>query len=149
MIKEIILDNRNITTQSDVAEEVESVIRNFCFSICFYIIKLIAKNTAHSNLIESSKNLADHKNIPAYKLILLASQLNINYRLPKDLILEISEDFKNNPLAYSLLRSLIVYHGYIYDLGYKDIQWICSKLKIKEEQIYNNKDNQFKVLQIQ
>ncbi len=149
MIKEIILDNRNITTQSDVAEEVESLIRNFCFNICFHIIKLIAKNTAHLNLIESSKNLADHKNIPAYKLILLASQLNINYRLPKDLILEISEDFKNNPLAYSLLRSLIVHHGYIYDLGYKDIQWICSKLEIKEEQIYNNRDNQFKVLQIQ
>lgn len=149
MIEEILLDSRNITTQSDIAEEVENLIRNFCFNICFHIIKLIAKNTAHSNLIESSKNLADKKNIPAYKLILLASQLNINYQLPKNLILEISEDFKNNPLAYSLLRSLIVHHSYIYDLDYKDVQWICSKLKIEKEQIHNNKDNQFKALQMQ
>lgn len=149
MIEEILLDNRNITTQSDIAEEVENLIRNFCFNVCFHIIKLIAKNTAHSNLIESSKNLADKKNIPAYKLILLASQLNINYQLPKDLILEISEDFKNNPLAYSLLRSLIVHHSYIYDLDYKDVQWICSKLTIEKEQIYNNKDDHFKALQIQ
>lgn len=149
MIEEVLLDNRNITTQSDIAEEVENLIRNFCFNVCFHIIKLIAKNTAHSNLIESSKNLADKKNIPAYKLILLASQLNINYQLPKNLILEISEDFKNNPLAYSLLRSLIAHHSYIYDLDYKDVQWICSKLKIEKEQIHNNKDNQFKALQIQ
>lgn len=149
MIKEILASNKNIATQSDIAEEVESLIRNFSFNICFHIIKLIAKNTAHANLINNSKELARSKDIPAYKLILLASQLNIDYQLPKELIMEMSEEFRSNPLAYSLLRSLIVHHSYIYDLDYKDIQWICDKLDIDKEQIYSNKENNFKSLQMQ
>lgn len=141
IIKDVIISNRNISTTKDITEEAENLIRIFCFNICFHIIKLIAKNTAHSNLLENSRNLVENKDIPAYHLILLASQLNVDYQLPKDLILDMLENFRSNPLAYSLMRSLIVHHSYIYDLGYKDMQWICDKLDIKKEQIYAGKEN--------
>jgi hypothetical protein len=128
-------------------EEAESIIRNFCFSVCFHVIRLIAQFTAHPKLLNTSLSLAQKKDTPAYNLIHLASKLNVSYEIPKDLIREIADDNSKNILVYSLLKSIVRNHAYLYDLDYKDKQWIQSNLKIEvKEQLIASRDKSLRMI---
>lgn len=129
-IKSIISEKEKISGD-DAAKIAEKIIHQVCFSICMYIIQLVSKSTAHSQLLEISENLVDQKNTPAYNLINLYSRLIIQKDIPKSLIKKIKKENESNTLVYSLMRQLVVGHLYLHEVEYKDKQWIQDNLNIK------------------
>lgn len=129
-IKSIIADKKQVSPE-EAKKMAEKVIHQICFSICLYIIQLISKSTAHSQLLKISENLTENKGSPAYCLVDLYSRLIISKELPKSLIKKIKQDNINNSLVYSLLQQLVIGHLYLHNVEYKDKQWIQDHLDIK------------------
>lgn len=147
LFKSFLLKKNNITSEDEALRAAEKLINNLCFSICFYMIQVISKSTAHNKLVEISSNLSDSVNTPAYRLIDLYSQLIISHKLPKKLIKDIAKDNKSNPLVYSLLKNMVANHLYLYNLEYRDMQWINSQFGIAiDDQIRAVNDRSLKLL---
>ncbi|WP_151958933.1 NACHT domain-containing protein [Acinetobacter junii] len=129
-IKSIVSDKGEISTE-EAKKVAEKIIHQICFSICMYIIQLISKSTAHSQLLEISEKLTEQRDTPAYFLVDLYSRLIIQKELPKSLIKKIKKENENNPLVYSLLKQLVVGHLYLHNVDYREKQWIQDNINVK------------------
>ena len=129
-IKSIIADKKQVSPD-EAKKMAEKVIHQICFSVCLYIIQLISKSTAHTQLLKISENLTENKGSPAYYLVDLYSRLIISKELPKSLIKKIKQENYGNSLVYSLLQQLVIGHLYLHNVDYKDKQWIQDHLEIK------------------
>ncbi|EOR08824.1 NACHT domain-containing protein [Acinetobacter beijerinckii] len=129
-IKSIVSDKGEISPEES-KKVAEKIIHQICFSICMYIIQLISKSTAHSQLLEISEKLTEQKDTPAYFLVDLYSRLIIQKELPKSLIKKIKKENENNPLVYSLLQQLVVGHLYLHNVDYREKQWIQDNINVK------------------
>lgn len=138
LAKEMILKNNNAITENEALLESEKFIHSLCFSLCFYMIQMIAKCTAHNRLLELSSTLANQNNNPANQLINLYSHLLVSYQLPKTLIKKIHLDNEQNPLVLSLLNGIVINHVYLHHIDIRDMQWLNAQLNIPMDS-YNKK----------
>ncbi len=147
LLKSIIMDKNNIQNDQDAIRIAEKLINNICFSICFYMIQLISKSTAHVKLIDISSQLSESENTPAYQLIYIYSQLVISPKLPKKNIKDMIKENTKNPLVFSLLKHMVANHVYLHNLDYQDMQWIQSQFSIGvDTQIRASNDNSLKLV---
>lgn len=147
ILKSLIMDDNKKYSDQEAIKISEKLIYKLCFSICFYMIQLISKATAHLKLIEISDQLSNNIETPAYKLIHIYSRLSISPKIPKRHIKEMIRDNKKNPLVFSLLKNIIANHIYLHNLEYQDMQWIQSQFEISiDSQIIASKDNKMKLV---
>lgn len=147
ILKSLIMDENKNYSDQEAIKISEKLIYKLCFSICFYMIQLISKATAHLKLIEISDQLSNNIETPAYKLIHIYSRLSISPKIPKKHIKEMIRDNKKNPLVFSLLKNIIANHIYLHNLEYQDMQWIQSQFEISiDSQIIASKDNKMKLV---
>ncbi len=128
LAKEMILQNNENISESQALIEAETLIHSICFSLCFYMIQLIAKATAHSKLLDLSNAVLLEHDTPANQLIHLYSRLLVSYQLPKHLIKRINQSNQQNPLVLSLLNGIVLNHVYLHNLEIRDRQWLDSTL---------------------
>lgn len=147
ILKSIIMDKNQIDNDQEAIKMAEKLINNLCFSICFYMVQLISKSTAHIKLIDISFQLSNKVNTPAYQLIHIYSQLVISAKLPKKNIKDAIKENEKNPLVFSLLKHMVANHVYLHNLDYQDMQWIQSQFNIGvDSQIRASKDSRMKLI---
>lgn len=147
ILKSLIMDKNKSYDDNEAVKMAEKLINNLCFSICFYMIELISKSTAHLKLIGISDQLTNDVDMPAYKLIHIYSRLTISPKIPKKHIKDMIRDNKKNPLVFSLLKNMIAKHIYLHNLEYQDMQWIQSQFNISvDSQIMASKEKKIKLI---
>lgn len=140
LLLNVILDSKQDYTENEAKEIAKTLIHNFIFGLCFYMIQLVSKSTAHNKLIDISNQICgEDETSPAYRLINLYSQLLVSPKLPKSLIRQIKKENPSNVLVISLLSSIVANHAYLHNLDYQDKQWIQDQLGIAvSKQIKSN-----------
>ena len=130
-LREIISKKRNkITSSSDIDLIAKQHIFTLSELISFAFIKRAAISLGSTNLNMTYASLLAQNSYNSVKLIDIAIKLGCSSHIPIDEIKGLVIEFKNNIVALSVLRNLVIYKIYMYDIPLDARQKVCGLLKI-------------------
>lgn len=135
LLTNLIVENEKLTVV-EAQEKAKKYVRAMAFNLSYFIVELVAKSISQKKI---EKYIEKSCKSDSHKLINLAVKLKLHPKvLPKDYIQSILRDTGN--IFFNKLVNHIVYnHLYLYELPYKDLQWVQEKLKIEFKPAHFNK----------
>lgn len=87
------------------------------------------------DLEEIYNTIRNELNTPAVDLVHISLKLDQLGLFPQKDVSNVGKEFKNLPLAASVLRHLVITHFYLYNVHFQVKQSICSQLDISYERL--------------
>lgn len=145
-IQEYISNKRNIGENK--TEKISRELAFHIYSLIFYsIIKRISECIGSANLYEIHNDVLNRINTIAMKLVDTSIVLDSFGISPIDNLRERKKDTEGNLLSFVILRYLGLYYLYMFPVGFKDKQTICSLLNVslKNQRMLKGKEIQKKI----
>lgn len=101
--------------------------------IQFASFAFIWKASSSVNSIALRENIHEtvqQNGTPAFRLIELGIKLDSTSTIPRELLLKLKKDIKNDVIALSLMKMLLIRHLYMFRTSEQDKQWLESQLGI-------------------
>ncbi len=99
-------------------------------AVTYGFIRKVSRFIGSKTLSPSILVFLNAKNTVATKLIDKAIKLDYFGKFPFTELRTLGRQIEHNTLAYTVLRSLVINHLYMFDVGYKDRQRICEAFSI-------------------
>ena len=113
-------------------EELKRWARDCAFSLVRVVARVMVRKIAGALGTEEMKPtleaLVPEDASLAYKMVKVAALLDGPSDIPKQEIVKISRELRNNSLGFHVLRDLVAQRVYRYPIEYKDKQWLVDKL---------------------
>ncbi len=101
------------------------------YDVCRCVITRISNSLGTRDLISVFERLErESPRSVAIRLINVSIELEYTKRIPKKKIEVLAKDISTNPIAFMLLKELVLYHLYLNEVDYDEKQWLSAKLKI-------------------
>jgi hypothetical protein len=94
------------------------------------VISIVGKAVGMDMLHETFRGVLDEDNALPVRMFDMAIKLDRPGRFPKDEVLRLYDNIRDNGLIQLTLRSMVVNHFYLYDSEREDRQSVCSDMKI-------------------
>lgn len=116
--------------KSEIQKKAGKILFNLCCAITLHTIIKVSESVGSRDLYSTYKRITDQHNSVAVKLIEISIKLDQSRSLPYNDIKSLMESAKDNVLATSLLKVLVINHLYMFDTDRIEKQRICSLLDI-------------------
>jgi hypothetical protein len=120
---------------AELTELAKSGLIGMALLVCFAMVKRLSHAVGSPGLESTYKKLLDQDPKPCVKLVNTSIALDHTGSFPTELILNFSDELKDNPVALSLLQHLVIQHFELFPVKYQEKQKICQKLKIETSKI--------------
>lgn len=137
------IDDKRATSESEKKKIANKIIYSFTHIITYSFIKRVSDSVVSPNLIITIEDVLNEKAVPAAKLTSVATKLNFPDGLEKHKseIVSLFNSLLGNSLARDLLRFMILEHIYKFEIGYQNMESICSHLNIDVTAVRRRKLN--------
>lgn len=99
-------------------------------AVTFGFVKKISRFVGSRTLSPSIREYLDRSGTVAAQLIDKAIKLDYFGEFPFSELATLAHQIEHNTLAYAVLRSLVINHLYMFEVGYRDRQRICQAFAI-------------------
>lgn len=129
-IQKLIEQEEGNLSKAEIQKKASKILFNLSCAISYQTILKISESVGSKNLFSTYRKVSDKHNSVAVKLIEVSIKLDQSRSLPHNDIRELKEIAKDNVLATSLLKILVINHLYMFDTDRIEKQRICSLLDI-------------------
>ncbi len=124
------LSEKKAVKEEDVEDISRRVLFNLCELISYSFIKKISSSLGSEKLFETFDQVLNENQVPSVKLIDLCIKLEFENSLPFDLIASLFRELKQNFLAQSVLKTMVLNYVYMFPTTAMERQKICTILSI-------------------
>ncbi|MCK9597177.1 restriction endonuclease [Candidatus Pacearchaeota archaeon] len=142
LLKEISskIAEKKVYSEEGIMKVINKILFTFNGGIVMTFIKKISDSIASKDLLISIDKIDKKYDNPASQLIDIAVKLNFPDGLDKKIILNLDKLYKDNYLAKTVLKILVIEHLYKFNIKYSDKQSLCNNLSINFIQTRNMLD---------
>jgi predicted MPP superfamily phosphohydrolase len=129
-VREALAEEGEQTTISMIKEQTQASLSWLAQLVALSTVVRTSYAVGSPHLAEIYDKVREEDDAPAVALIDVALHLEQFREFPRQLVLEVEEELRDNFMAYATLRSLVFRHLSLVDVKYDVKQRICEKLKI-------------------
>ncbi len=118
-------------SDEQLTEQVKSLVFSVIEVLAFVVVRHVSDSVGFEKLSMTFDDLLGEGDNISYRFIDLSIRLDYFRSFPEKQVLQLAKNTRRNLFATQLLRRLIWYHFYIYQVSYRIRQSICAKLGIK------------------
>lgn len=118
-------------TDAELVKKAKRTMFTIAEIVSYGMVKRVSRSVGTEILTETYKRVLDNNSTPAYALIDTSIKLDhAAAKFPEDETTSLGDELRNNPIALSVLRHLVVNHFYLFPARLKTKQSVCARLGI-------------------
>lgn len=129
-IEKTLLDKDKTLTEKDVKEISAKFIADFTGNLCTGIVAKAAESVGSEKLKEDIDIVVANGSSISHKLIQAAMTLISPNRLPIDKLKRLARELESNPLAFTVLQNLVLYHIHMFHTPDREKQALGALVRV-------------------
>lgn len=132
LIEEIhrLIEKKKNWSKERITKEAKLYYWHFSYIMSLNVIRKIALSVGHKDLVDFYHNVSDKMDSEVSQIIDINIELEFRKTIPKDKILKLWGQLKDNLITRRLLQEILIQHLHLHYVKHDDKHWISSTLEI-------------------